>query len=130
MRKQWDFSGLARSFYDDNQNKRLVEVQTDPAQASLLRTTGESSAVKDGNHQRVVDRSAVFRDSEAMHLVRTAQEEKLTMALKYVFELFNCWDGGVNRSRMNKIRFAKVLRYALMSTCALPLVAVKAKCIV
>jgi hypothetical protein len=47
-----------------------------------------------------------------MHLVRTAQEEKLTMALKYVFELFNCWEGGVNRSRMSKIRFHKVLRYA------------------
>jgi hypothetical protein len=103
---------LARSFYDDAQNKRLIEVQSDPARACLLRADCESDPAIDSNHQGVVDRVAVFRDSEAMHLVRTAQEEKLTMALKYVFELFNCWDGGVNRSRMSKIRFHKVLRYA------------------
>lgn len=118
MRRQWDFTQTSRSFYDDADNQRLAEVQQEPALASLLQPRepsgrSHSPAAAGGR----LDRAAVFRDSLAMHKVREAPEEKLTMALKYVFELFNCCDGGVNRSRMNKIRFQKVLRCAPVACC-------------
>lgn len=110
-RKRWDFTQTSRSFYDDEANQRLADVQREPEQASLLQPREPSirsrSPSASAGH---VDRAAVYRDSLSMHKVREAPEEKLTMALKYVFELFNRWEGGVNRSRMNKIRFHKVLR--------------------
>lgn len=96
---------MARSFYDDPINARVTTVIKNPHQASLLLRASQKS-------QHISStRTAVLQDSEAMHCVRLAQEEKLTMALKYVFEQFNKWEGGVNSSRMDKIRFHKVLRY-------------------
>ena len=113
---------MARSFYDDAENRRIVEIHENPTGASLLRSV-VADAVRASMapvaapsppavESRGANRSAVLSDSEAMHKVRMAQEEKLTMALKYVFELYNRWEGGVNRSRMCKMRFHKVLRCA------------------
>lgn len=100
---------MARSFYDDPENSRVTAVIASPCKATLLRraagTTRRSGA----------SRTAVFQDSEAMHCVRLAKEERLTMALKYVFEQFNKWEGGVNSSRMDKMRFHKVLRCGMVS---------------
>ena len=56
-------------------------------------------------------RAAVLDDAAAMWEVANAKEESLTVALKYTFEQYNTWEGGVNRSRMDKIRFHKVLRH-------------------
>lgn len=95
---------MARSFYDDPSNARVTAVISSPAKASLLRR------VTDTVQRSGASRTSVLQDSDAMHCVRLAQEEKLTMALKYVFEQYNRWEGGVNSSRMDKIRFHKVLR--------------------
>lgn len=102
-----------------------MQLQENPTHASLLQTV-VNDAVRasraglldempsaDGGAARTASRAAILSDSEAMYKVRTAQEEKLTMALKYVFELYNRWEGGVNRSRMCKMRFHKVLRCGL-----------------
>lgn len=103
---------MARSFYDDVGNKRVTDVIRDPTKASLLRP--EPGFVQSAKHRRghEVNRPTVLQDSEAMHTVRTAAEESLTMALKYVFEQYNKWEGGVNSSRMDKMRFHKVFRCA------------------
>lgn len=45
-----------------------------------------------------------------LHQVRDLNEDDLTMALKRVFEKYNTWERGVNKSQMNKIRFQKVFR--------------------
>lgn len=129
---------MSRYFYDDTENQRIAQVHADPAQATMLRSgTDVDSALASplahaasvpagaranllaapaarGASARGANRSAVLNDSEAMHRVREAQEEKLTMALKHVFELYNRWEGGVNRSRMNKTRFQKVFRCAFV----------------
>ena len=118
-RQKWDFAKMSRSLYADAENQRVVQVQQHPAEASILRrnaSPGSSTAAprprSAHSPSRGPDRSAVLRDAEAMHTVRTAQEEKLTMALKSCFELYNRWEGGVNRGRMDKMRFQKVLRCA------------------
>jgi hypothetical protein len=98
---------MARSFYDSSENKRVTEVVENPNRASLLRELPDSPK---HCHGKGMNRSAVLHDSEAMHRVRLAAEEKLTMALKYVFGLYNKWEGGVNSSRMDKMRFHKVFR--------------------
>eukprot|EP00892_Ulva_mutabilis_P003477 jgi/Ulvmu1/1500/UM011_0230.1 len=96
---------MARSFYDDPGNARVAAVMERPGTATLLRRPGTPKAqVRQGS------RTAVLQDSEAMHCVRHAEEAQLTSALKYVFEQFNRWEGGVNSSRMDKTRFHKVLR--------------------
>lgn len=105
---------MARSFYDDASNQRVTDVIQDPKKASLLRPeSGHHNSNMHRGHE--VNRAAVLQDSEAMHTVRTAAEEALTMALKFVFEKYNRWEGGVNCSRMDKMRFHKVFRYALWS---------------
>lgn len=100
---------MARSFYDDPENSRLTAVLANPCKATLLRRAADTT------RRRGATRTAVFQDSEAMHCVQLAQEETLTMALKYVFEQFNKWEGGVNCSRMDKMRFHKVLRCGIVS---------------
>ena len=106
----WHFQKMARSFYDDVGNKRVTDVIQDPTKASLLRPV--PGCPHSGRHRkgREVNHSTVLQDSEAMHTVRTAAEEALTMALKFVFEQYNKWEGGVNSSRMDKMRFHKVFR--------------------
>jgi hypothetical protein len=123
---------MSRYFYDNDENHRIAQVHADPAQASILRKDADAgsaapaqlahaasvagggvlAAAARARSARGADRSAVLHDSEAMSRVREAQEEQLTMALKHVFELYNRWEGGVNRSRMNKMRFHKVFRCA------------------
>jgi hypothetical protein len=112
----WHFQKLARSFYDDSANQRVVEVIQDPTKATLLRhASGDAlRACPHAAKNRSMDRSEVLHDSEAMHTVRTAAEEALTMALKFVFEQYNKWEGGVNSSRMDKMRFHKVFRCAVV----------------
>lgn len=100
---------MARSFYDDPENARVTAVTQNPGTATLLKR--DTDMLRQG---RSGSRMAVLQDSEAMHCVRLAQEEQLTLALKYVFEQYNKWEGGVNSSRMDKMRFHKVLRCALV----------------
>jgi hypothetical protein len=44
--------------------------------------------------------------------VRRLQYDELTMVLKRVFEKYNSWEHGVNKSEMDKMRFQKVMRDA------------------
>jgi hypothetical protein len=105
----WNFQKLARSFYDDVEHKRVIDVHQDPTKASLLRSeSGRPPSARRRIHH--VNQSAVLHDSEAMQTVRTAAEEALTMALKYVFEQYSKWEGGVTSSRMDKMRFQKLFR--------------------
>lgn len=106
-RKKWDFHKAATSFYDDPANARVTAVIAHPGTATLLRKPEAS-----GTSGQRGSRTAVLQDSEAMHCVRVAEEAQLTSALKHVFEEYNRWEGGVNSSRMDKIRFHKVLRCA------------------
>jgi hypothetical protein len=101
---------MATSFYTDAENSRLTELYQHPERASLLRRDMSESAIEP---IKGLTRASVYHDSEAMHLVRCAQEERLTMALKAVFENYNVWDGGLNRGRMNKVRFHKLFRCAI-----------------
>ncbi|GMH42551.1 hypothetical protein BSKO_10470 [Bryopsis sp. KO-2023] len=50
--------------------------------------------------------------------VRQLNEDDITMALKRVFERYNVWEHGASRSRMDKMRFHKVLRNAQFLTTA------------
>lgn len=94
----WDFHTQAQAFYDDNKH----------IQAFHTRSRGEP-----------LQRSLVLGDADAMWEARCAQEEKLTMALKYAFEQYNIWEGGMDRSRMDKMRFHKVMRCAPFLQCKL-----------
>jgi hypothetical protein len=130
-RKNWQFSQMARSFYDSKKDFQIVEVHGSPlGGASHLQKDSDSSGLGPPTHKtelfqragsltsQCVNRKAVLSDSEAMHKVRMAQEEVLTMTLKHVFEQYNRWGGGVNRSRMDKMRFHKVLRHvSRLSLC-------------
>lgn len=90
-KKNWDFQAQANSFYDEN---KCIHAFHEKAHANPMQL------------------SMVLDDADAMWEARCAQEEKLTMALKYSFEQFNLYEGGVNRSRMDKMRFHKVMRCA------------------
>ena len=113
-------------FYDEPANKRIVDVHNNPSQATILRKDTAANSDLTGSRPQAhgsmagtdkwrraskrATRNAVLHDSEAMQRVREAEETKLTMALKHVFEEYNRWEGGVNRSRMDKPRFHKVFR--------------------
>ncbi|GMH42553.1 hypothetical protein BSKO_10472 [Bryopsis sp. KO-2023] len=59
-----------------------------------------------------------LRDCEVLWKVRQLNEDDITMALKRVFERYNVWEHGASRSRMDKMRFHKVLRDAQFLTTA------------
>lgn len=109
-RRKWNIADMATSFYTDQGNSRVREVQLHPERASLLRRADDQLAAVRPSTKHRANRTAVFRDSEAMHVVRSAPEISLTMALTVVFEAYNLSDGGRCRSRMDKARLQRLFR--------------------
>ena len=100
QKKRWEFQLQAKEFYVRNVEVAKVhrESELDPRK-----------------------RESVLDSAEAMWEVSKAPEEDLTVALKYTFEQYNAWEGGINLSRMDRMRFHKVMRDArLLCTHDLP----------
>ncbi|GIL81535.1 hypothetical protein Vretimale_954 [Volvox reticuliferus] len=66
---------------------------------------------------------------DTMHLVRELDPDQLMASLKRVYELYAAWGGGVDRTALDRRRFAKALRDALLVSESGPLPTRKAEAV-
>ncbi|GIL62167.1 hypothetical protein Vafri_16429 [Volvox africanus] len=64
---------------------------------------------------------------DTMHFVRELDPDQLMASLKRVYELYAAWGGGVDRAALDRRRFAKALRDALLVSESGPLPTRKAE---
>ncbi|GLI60946.1 hypothetical protein VaNZ11_003185 [Volvox africanus] len=64
---------------------------------------------------------------DTMHFVRELDPDQLMVSLKRVYELYAAWGGGVDRAAMDRRRFTKALRDALLISESGPLPTRKAE---
>ncbi|GLC41477.1 Tubulin polymerization-promoting protein member 2 [Pleodorina starrii] len=66
---------------------------------------------------------------DCMHMVRALDPDQLMASLKRVYEAYTAWGGGVDRTALDRRRFSKVLRDALLISESGPLPTRKAEAV-